>query len=178
MVTKNFLKWKWLYQFTHLGRVYENSTCFALLSILGIFYLYTICSHLRTDNAHCSFKSPDKETEVSWSSDFSIIYFVKFFFFLSIAIAVLGFPRGSDGKESTCNVGDSDMIPGLERSPGEGNGNHSSIVTQRIPWTELPGELQSMESQRFGHNGVTNTFTFIAILLLICRFLPVGPVHL
>ena len=70
------------------------------------------------------------------------------------------------------------MIPGLERSPGEGNGNHSSIVTQRIPWTELPGELQSMESQRFGHNGVTNTFTFIAILLLICRFLPVGPVHL
>ena len=102
----------------------------------------------------------------------------SFFFFLSIAIAVLGFPRGSDGKESTCNVGDSDMIPGLERSPGEGNGNHSSIVTQRIPWTELPGELQSMESQRFGHNGVTNTFTFIAILLLICRFLPVGPVHL
>ena len=47
----------------------------------------------------------------------------SFFFFLSIAIAVLGFPRGSDGKESTCNVGDSDMIPGLERSPGEGHDN-------------------------------------------------------
>ena len=35
----------------------------------------------------------------------------------------LGFPGGSDGKESTCNVGDLDSIPGSGRSPGEGNGN-------------------------------------------------------
>ena len=34
-----------------------------------------------------------------------------------------GFPGGSDGKASTCNVGDLGSIPGLERSPGEGNGN-------------------------------------------------------
>ena len=32
-----------------------------------------------------------------------------------------GLPGGSDGKESTCNVGDLDLIPGLGRSPGEGN---------------------------------------------------------
>ena len=32
------------------------------------------------------------------------------------------FPGGSDSKESTCNVGDLGSIPGLERSPGEGNG--------------------------------------------------------
>ena len=31
-------------------------------------------------------------------------------------------PRGSAGKESTCNVGDLGLIPGLGRSPGEGNG--------------------------------------------------------
>ena len=30
---------------------------------------------------------------------------------------------GSDGKESACNVGDLGLIPGLGRSPGEGNGN-------------------------------------------------------
>ena len=30
---------------------------------------------------------------------------------------------GSDSKESTCNAGDPSLIPGLERSPGEGNGN-------------------------------------------------------
>ena len=33
----------------------------------------------------------------------------------------LGFPSGSAGKESVCNVGDLGSIPGLERFPGEGN---------------------------------------------------------
>ena len=33
-----------------------------------------------------------------------------------------GFPGSSDGKESTCNAGDPDLIPGLGRSPGDGNG--------------------------------------------------------
>ena len=34
-----------------------------------------------------------------------------------------GFPGGSAGKESSCNAGDLSLIPGLGRSPGEGNGN-------------------------------------------------------
>ena len=34
-----------------------------------------------------------------------------------------GFPGASAGKESTCNVGDLGLIPGLGRCPGEGNGN-------------------------------------------------------
>ena len=34
-----------------------------------------------------------------------------------------GFPGGSDGKESACNVGHPGSIPGSERSPGEGNSN-------------------------------------------------------
>ena len=49
------------------------------------------------------------------------------------------FPNSSVGKESACNVGDPG-IPGLGRSPGEGNGNHSSILAWRIPLTkELMG---------------------------------------
>ena len=36
---------------------------------------------------------------------------------------VRGFPGGSDGKESACNAGDLDLIPGLGRSLGEGHGN-------------------------------------------------------
>ena len=35
----------------------------------------------------------------------------------------LGFPGSSVGKESACNAGDQGLIPGLGRSPGEGNGN-------------------------------------------------------
>ena len=34
----------------------------------------------------------------------------------------LGFPGGSDSKESSCNAGDLGLIPGLGRFPGEGNG--------------------------------------------------------
>ena len=35
----------------------------------------------------------------------------------------MGFPGGSDGKEFACNAGDPGLIPGLGRSPGEGNGH-------------------------------------------------------
>ena len=35
----------------------------------------------------------------------------------------MGFPAGSDSKESACNAGDLSSVPGLRRSPGEGNGN-------------------------------------------------------
>ena len=41
---------------------------------------------------------------------------------LSLSLKCLGFPGGSEGKESTCNVGDLGLIHGLGRSPGEGNG--------------------------------------------------------
>ena len=52
----------------------------------------------------------------------------------------MGFPHSSVGKESACNAGDPGWIPGWERSSGEGNATHSSILAWRIPWTEEPGE--------------------------------------
>ena len=39
------------------------------------------------------------------------------------SVNIMGFPGGSDSKESTCNVGDLDLIPGSGRSPREGNGH-------------------------------------------------------
>ena len=62
-----------------------------------------------------------------------------------------GFPGGSVVKNLPANAGDPGSIPGLERSPGEENGNHSSIPAWRIPRTEEPGGLQSMGSQRVEH---------------------------
>ena len=44
-------------------------------------------------------------------------------FFKCEIIACMSFPGGSDDKASACNVGDPGSIPGLGRSPGEGNGN-------------------------------------------------------
>ena len=65
----------------------------------------------------------------------------------------LGFSGGLEGKESACKAGGLDLIPGLGRSPEEGNGN-SSILAWRIPQTEEPDGLLSMESQRVRHRGM------------------------
>ena len=59
-----------------------------------------------------------------------------------------GFPDGSVGKETVHNAGDPGLIPGLGRSPGEGNGNHSSVLAWEIPWTEELGRLQSIGPQK------------------------------
>ena len=55
-------------------------------------------------------------------------------------------------KASACNVGDLGSIPGLGRSPGGGNGNHSSTLAWKIPWAKESGRLQSMRWQRVRHD--------------------------
>ena len=64
----------------------------------------------------------------------------------------LGFPGGSDGKASACNARDLGLIPGLGRSPGEGNGNPLQYSCLENPMVGDPGRLQSMGSQRVGHD--------------------------
>ena len=68
-----------------------------------------------------------------------------------------GFPGGSDGKESACSAGDLVSIPRLRRSPGEGNGYRLQYFAWEISWTEEPGRLQSMRSQRVGMTEHTRT---------------------
>ena len=48
---------------------------------------------------------------------------------------------------------------GWEDPLEEGMATHASILARKIPWTEEPGGLQFMGSQRVRHNRVTNTFT-------------------
>ena len=49
-------------------------------------------------------------------------------------------------------IKDAGSIPGLEDPLEEGMATHSSILAWRIPWTEEPGGLQSMGSQRVGQD--------------------------
>ena len=62
-----------------------------------------------------------------------------------------GFPSGSDGKESAYNVGDPGSIPGLERPPWRREWQPTPVFCLGNPWTEEPGGLQSMGSQRVRH---------------------------
>ena len=62
---------------------------------------------------------------------------------------ILGFPGGSDGRESACNARDPDLIPGLGRSPGEGNGNRlqysclENSMDRGSWWATGPGVTKS-----------------------------------
>ena len=52
-----------------------------------------------------------------------------------------GFPGGSDGKESTYNVGDLGSIPGLGRSPGEVPGASMGVPTHdKVMWESSGGQ--------------------------------------
>ena len=63
-----------------------------------------------------------------------------------------GFLGGSDSKESACNMGDWAQSVGWEDPLEKGMATHSSILAWRIPWTEEPGRLQPIVSQRIRHD--------------------------
>ena len=69
-----------------------------------------------------------------------------------MALENLGFPGGSDGKASAHNAGETQVQSLDWEDPLEETETHSSILAWKIPWTEDPGRLQSMESQRVGHD--------------------------
>ena len=64
----------------------------------------------------------------------------------------LGFPRGSDDKESACSAGDQVQSLSWEDPLEKGMATDSRILAWRIPCTEGRGGLQSMELQRAGHD--------------------------
>ena len=61
-------------------------------------------------------------------------------------LVFLGFPGGSAGKESICNVADLGSIPGLGRSPGEGK-----VYPLQYSGLENSMDCMVMGSQRMGH---------------------------
>ena len=58
-----------------------------------------------------------------------------------------GFPGDSVVKNVPANAGDMGSIPGLGRSLEKEMATHSSILGWRVPWTEKPGGLESLELQ-------------------------------
>ena len=77
----------------------------------------------------------------------------------------MGFPGGSDGKESARNVGDLGLIPGLRRSPGGGHGNPLQYSCLENPH----GQRNLMGYSPWGHKELDMTEQLI--LLLLCSSL-------
>ena len=128
----------------------EESTCrlpFVLFLLLNQIWVY-----LPTDKQ-------SQSTDNRW-------WWKKYSIYLQGTKQGESFLGSSDGKASARNVRDPGSICGSEKSlswedPLEKElATHSSILAWKIPWTEEPGGLQSMGSQRVGHDWTTNTFTF------------------
>ena len=80
------------------------------------------------------------------------MYTVKSIIFQKNMSNLWGFPGGIAVKNMPANVPDMGSIPGSGRSLEEEMATHCIILAWRIPWTEDPGGLQSMGSQRAGHD--------------------------
>ena len=82
----------------------------------------------------------------------------------------MGFPGGSAGNESACNVGDLGSIPRLERSPGEGHGN-----PLQYSWLENPREQRSLAGYSpWGHkeSDMTEQLSTVQHIINISRYNP------
>jgi len=74
---------------------------------------------------------------------------------LTINTKNIGLPWWLSSQASACNagaLGDSGSVPGLGRSPGEGNGNPLQYSSLENPMDGGPGGLQSIRSERVGHD--------------------------
>ena len=86
-----------------------------------------------------------------------LLVFIYLCFLKSFHTVLQGFPGVSNCKESACKARDLSWKDPLEKDMA----THFSILTWRIPWTEEPGGVQSLGSQRFRHDWVTNTHTVL-----------------
>ena len=92
-----------------------------------------------------------------------------------------GFPRGSDGKKSTCNVGDLSFIPGWGRSPGRGNGYPLQYSCLEMPvergawWAIVHGAAKSrpLLSDSVQHSA----WQGVAFLLVQLHLIPYARTH-
>ena len=82
---------------------------------------------------------------------------------------VLGFPSGSDGKESACSAGDLGSVPGLGISPGEGKGNplQYSCLENSMDRGALVSYSPGWGLQRVKHDWATNTSLHFPNIYLI-----------
>ena len=83
---------------------------------------------------------------------------------MAIHSGILVLPGSSVGQESAYSAGEEGYIPGSGSMLEKEMAAHSSTLSWRLPWTKEPVGLQTMGSQRVGHDCVTN-FSSIARII-------------
>ena len=123
--------------------------------LVDVGFLTLSCLKIATRKTSLDW-SPQSQKECVFILNVCIFMVIDMFYWL------IWLPRWLSSKESTCNAGDVGLIPGLGKSPGGGNDNPLQYSCLENPWTEQPGRVQSMGSQRVEHNrGTEHTHTHI-----------------
>ena len=81
------------------------------------------------------------------------------------------FPGGSEGKESACNSGDLGLIPGVGRSPGEGNGSPLQYSCLENPMDGGACQATVHGSQRVGYDWTTSLSFSLSLSVFLPSFL-------
>ena len=111
----------------------KTMKCELILIVLGVGSCFSIWCFIRPvmgDGAHMSgplSSHRGRATIMNCSCPhrmfFSFLTFRLFMYLLLKYCWFMGFPGGASGKETACSAGDKSLIPGMGRSPREGNGN-------------------------------------------------------
>ena len=80
----------------------------------------------------------------------------------------MGFPHSSVSKESVCSAGDPGSIPGLGRSPGEGNGNPLQYSCLENPMDRGTWRATVHGVTRVGHDLVTKPSPYMITFVYVC----------
>ena len=78
----------------------------------------------------------------------------------------MGFPHSSVSKESACNAGDPGSIPGLERSPGEGNGSPLQYFCLENPMDRGAWQATVHGVTRIGHDLATKPLPQVEVYVI------------
>ena len=115
---------------------------------LLLFIYYLLCVYLAMLCGLWDLSSPTKDQTPALGAQSSNHWTTREFIYLfHYYYLVVGFPGGSDGKESACNVRDLNSIPGSGRSSTVGNSNPFQYSCLKISRQEEAGRLQSIRLQ-------------------------------
>ena len=93
--------------------------------------------------------SRDADNSTTWISHGFVSHgLLQFVSLVTLCGSYFGFPQWLSSSRSTRSVGDVSSIPGSGRSLEKEIATYSSVLPWEIPWTEEPGGLQSMRSQK------------------------------
>ena len=163
--------------FTFLHNLH-NTFISCLLVITVLTGVVLICISLIVSDVEHLFNTCWSLVCLLWEKFLPVFHWIFFWVFMHSSYisatnplieSHLGFPGGSDGKESAFHSGRQEtQVQSLsQEDPLEkGMTTHPSVLAWRIPWTEESEGVQKMGSQRVGHDWATNTH--IVPLILGC----------